>query len=244
MGRAFKTRRQVVANIPLCYYATESERPGVPKNGVERVDKVMSTSNSIATVKRVQDIFFRSIELKKEVAEGHCNVIVEMADLAVTKLMQGGKIMICGNGGSAADAQHLAAELLVRLRPHVNRGAIPAIALAMDTSSLTACGNDYSYDIYYQRMVEGLGREGDVLIGVTTSGKSKNINMALEVAREMGISTMGFLGGDGGESLKHCDKALIVPSTETGRVQEVHITAGHALMELIEDQMLERGLRS
>jgi len=164
-----------------------------------------------------------------------------MADACIDSLASGGKLLLCGNGGSAADAQHLAAELLVRLRPDVNRHGIPAIALAMDSSAMTACGNDYSYDAYYERMVRALGRKGDVLIGITTSGRSPNIVKALTAGRELGMRTLGLLGCDGGASLAQCDIGLVVPSTETGRIQECHITLGHALMELVENGLLARG---
>jgi D-sedoheptulose 7-phosphate isomerase len=189
----------------------------------------------------VKDLFQRSIEAKQKAAEAICGDVVAMAELCADRLSKGGKLLLCGNGGSAADAQHLAAEMLVRLRSDVNRAGVPAIALAMDPSSMTACGNDYSYEVYYQRMTQALGRPGDVLIGITTSGKSNNVILALKAAREMGITTLGFLGGDGGPALADCDLALIAPTRETGRVQEIHITAGHALMELIEEMLLSSG---
>ena len=148
---------------------------------------------------------------------------------------------MCGNGGSAADAQHLAAELLVRLRPHVNREGIPALALATDTSSLTACCNDYGFEVYYERMTCALGRPGDVLIGISTSGKSPNVVRPLRAAREKGMVTIGLLGGDGGPALAECDLALVVPSTVTGRIQETHIAVGHVLIEPVEDLLLEHG---
>ena len=151
------------------------------------------------------------------------------------------KIMLCGNGGSAADAQHLAAEMLVRLRPKYNREGIPAIALAQDTSTITACGNDFGYDVLYERMVSSIGKKGDCLIGITTSGNSNNILNAMQTAKKMSIKVYGFLGSGGGNALKHCDDAFIVPSYITGRIQEAHITAGHALMEYIEDKLLESG---
>ena len=187
------------------------------------------------------ELFQRSIALKQEIVAGHLDRIVGMANVCVEALAGGGKLMICGNGGSAADAQHLAAELLVRLRPHVNRDGIAAIALTMDSSTLTACGNDYGYDELFERMVMALGRPGDVLLGITTSGKSANVNRALRTARARGIRTIGLLGGDGGGALAECDVALVVPSRETGRIQESHITIGHALMELIEDGLLASG---
>jgi D-sedoheptulose 7-phosphate isomerase len=164
-----------------------------------------------------------------------------MADVCVESIAAGGKLLMCGNGGSAADAQHLAAELLVRLRSEVDRDGIPALALALDSSSMTACGNDYSYEHFYERMTATLGQPGDVLLGLTTSGKSPNVLGALKAARAKGMKTVGFLGGDGGPALALCDVAFVVPSRETGRIQEVHITAGHALMEMIEDGLLERG---
>lgn len=150
-------------------------------------------------------------------------------------------MLLCGNGGSAADAQHLAAELLVRLRPQIDRRPLPALALAMDPSTLTASANDYSFDDHFARMTEALGRPGDVLLGISTSGRSENVNRALVTARRCGLRTFGFLGGsDGGlPAAAHCDLALIVDSSETGRVQEVHLTAGHALLELVEDALLE-----
>ena len=129
----------------------------------------------------------------------------------------------------------------MRLRPHLNREGISGRSLAADTSSPTACGNDYDFDVYYERMTRTLGRPGDVLIGITTSGKSPNVVRALRAAREKGMLTIGLLGGDGGRALAECDLALVVPSTVTGRIQEVHITVGHALMELVEDLLLERG---
>ena len=149
--------------------------------------------------------------------------------------------MLCGNGGSAADAQHLAAEMLVRLRPKNNREGIPAIALAQDTSTITACGNDFGYDQLYERLVTSLGKEDDCLIGITTSGNSENVVKAMKAARNMKIKVFGFLGAGRGKALQYCDEAFIVPSDSTGRIQEVHITAGHALMEYIEDKLIESG---
>jgi len=190
---------------------------------------------------QVQGLFQASIALKQQVMETQADTIVRMAEVIFQSLRQGGKVLLCGNGGSAADAQHLAAELLVRLRPHVNREGIPALALATDTSSLTACGNDYSFEVYYERMVRTLGKPGDILIGITTSGRSPNVVRALRAAREKGMVTIGLLGGDGGAALAECDLALIVPSIVTGRIQETHVTVGHAVMELVEDLLLKRG---
>lgn len=189
----------------------------------------------------VRQLFQESIAVKQQVLDEHLDTIVTMAGAIANCLQQGGKVLLCGNGGSAADAQHLAAELLIRLRPQVNREGIPALALATDTSSLTACGNDYSFADYYERLVRALGKQVDVLIGITTSGNSPNIIGALKAARQVGMTTIGLLGSGGGLALEYCDVALIVPSNVTGRIQESHITAGHALMELVEEIMLENG---
>ena len=182
-----------------------------------------------------------SIEVKRRGMEDHSGTLVEMAVLIARSLEQGGKVLACGNGGSAADAQHLAAELLVRLRPGVDRQGIPAIALAMDPSSLTATGNDYGFEFHYERMTRALGRPGDVLIGISTSGKSPNVVRALRAARETGLMALGLLGADGGQALSECDMALVVPSDATGRIQESHIAVIHVLMELVEDMLLDSG---
>lgn len=194
----------------------------------------------------VKDLFSKSIEVKNTVLqdENLINTLVRMASEIADAIENGGKLMICGNGGSAADAQHLAAELSIRLRSDVNRQAIAAIPLAMDSSSMTACGNDYGYEYCYSRMVEALGKKEDVLLGITTSGKSPNVVKALQEARKIGIKTMGFLGGAGEPALSECDVAFVVPSPITGRVQETHITAGHALLEMVEDMLLEKGVIS
>ena len=149
--------------------------------------------------------------------------------------------MLCGNGGSAADAQHLAAEMLVRLRPNFNREGVPAITLAQDVSTITAMGNDFDYNELYERMVITLGKEGDCLIAITTSGNSKNIILAMKAAQKIGIKTFGFLGSGGGKVLEFCDDFFLVPSDNTGRIQESHITAGHALMENIENDLINSG---
>nr|WP_255575467.1 SIS domain-containing protein [Caldovatus aquaticus] len=153
-------------------------------------------------------------------------------------LRAGGKLLFCGNGGSAADAQHLATEWLVRLRARVERPSWPAIALTLDPAALTAGGNDYGFEQVFARPLAGLGRAGDVLFGITTSGRSPNVLRALETARAMGIVTVGLLGGDGGPARALCDHALVVPSAETARVQELHIALGHAVLELLEDRLV------
>jgi D-sedoheptulose 7-phosphate isomerase len=187
-------------------------------------------------------LFEESIQTKQRVIEENILINLEkIGDEIFDAIKLGNKMMLCGNGGSAADAQHLAAEMLVRLRPNNNRAGISAIALAQDTSTITACGNDFGYDKLYERMVHSLGREGDILIGITTSGNSENIILAMKQARKIGIKVFGFLGCDGGKALKYCDEAFIVPSDDTGRIQESHITAGHALMEYVEDALIKDG---
>ena len=149
--------------------------------------------------------------------------------------------MICGNGGSAADAQHLVAEFLIRLTSDVNRQGIPAISLAQDSSTLTACLNDYGPDVIFKRVMSSLAQEGDILLAISTSGNSKNIIEVLKYANSRGIYSLGFLGGDGGKALEYCNSAFIVPSTSTARIQESHITAGHALLQYVEDKLIEEG---
>jgi len=188
-----------------------------------------------------KQLFEESVKTKQSCIEQGFQSLEAMGNQITQSIQSGNKLMLCGNGGSAADAQHLAAEMLVRLRPKNNREGIPAIALAQDTSTITACGNDFGYDQLYERVVTSLGKEGDCLIGITTSGNSENVIKAMKVAKGMKIKVYGFLGAGGGEALRYCDEAFVVPSDNTGRIQEVHITAGHALMEYIEDRLIESG---
>jgi len=191
-------------------------------------------------VEKCKLLFQESIKVKAEIiSSGILESIEVMGIQSALSIQKQRKIMLCGNGGSAADAQHLAAEMLIRLRPNNNRIGIPAIALAQDTSTITACGNDFGYNKLYERMVQSLGYNGDVLIAITTSGNSENIILAMKQARKMGIKVFGFLGSGGGKALELCDEAFVVPSDNTGRIQESHITAGHALMEFIEDKLVE-----
>ena len=156
------------------------------------------------------------------------------------KIKLGGKLMLCGNGGSAADAQHLSAEYLVRLRPNVNRKPIPAISLAQDTSTLTACGNDYDFSDVFRRPFQALAKKNDVLIAITTSGNSLNVIKVLKDAHSKKITTIGFLGGSGGKCKKFCDIKLIVPSKSTARIQECHIFLGHFIFEQVENLLLKK----
>jgi D-sedoheptulose 7-phosphate isomerase len=176
--------------------------------------------------------------LRRRLATEAAGTVLAVVGACEAALRGGGKLMFCGNGGSAADAQHLATELTVRLRSRVERPSYPALALAADPATLTAGGNDYGFEQVFARPLRGLGRAGDVLFGITTSGRSPNVLRALEAAREMGIVTIGLLGGDGGPARALCDHALVVPSGETARIQEVHIALGHAVLELLEDRLV------
>jgi D-sedoheptulose 7-phosphate isomerase len=176
--------------------------------------------------------------LRRRVAADMTAAVIGVVDACEATMRAGGKLLFCGNGGSAADAQHLATEWVVRLRSKVERPSWPAIALTLDATALTAAGNDYGFEDVFARPLSGLGRAGDVLFGITTSGRSPNVLRALETARGMGIVTVGLLGGDGGPARALCDHPLIVPSTETARIQELHITLGHVVLELLEDRLV------
>jgi D-sedoheptulose 7-phosphate isomerase len=164
--------------------------------------------------------------------------VIRVVDACEASMRGGGKLFFCGNGGSAADSQHLATEWLVRLRSKVERPSWPAIALTLDPTAITAGGNDYGFDEVFARPLSGLGRKGDVLFGITTSGRSANVLRALETARGMGIVTVGLLGGDGGPARALCDHPLVIPSDVTARIQEAHIALGHAVLELLEDRLV------
>ena len=150
------------------------------------------------------------------------------------------KILLCGNGGSAADAQHLAAEFLVRLHPNVNRKPLAAISLATDISSITACGNDYNFDYIFSRNLEALYKSGDVVIVISTSGNSKNILKVLEFCKKKKLITIGFLGNDGGKAKKICNIPIIVNSKITARIQESHIFLGHFILEKVENLLMKK----
>ena len=167
------------------------------------------------------------LKLKKLTPE-----IVKLCEVCINSMKNGGKIMFCGNGGSAADSQHLAAELVGRYK--MNRPALNSIALTTDTSILTAIGNDFGYDTIFERQVEGLGHKGDVLIGLSTSGNSKNVLLAMDKAKAMGITTVAFTGESGGKMKQQADIAINVPSNTTNNIQEMHISVGHILCGYIE----------
>ncbi len=178
------------------------------------------------------DIFYESANTKKDFVEEYAEDIINFGILLGKRLKLGNKVMICGNGGSAADAQHFAAEIVGRFE--AERKAYPAIALTTDTSALTAIGNDYGFDKVFSRQVEGLGQKGDILIGISTSGNSQNVIEAVNVAKDMGIFTVGFLGKDGGKLKDIVDKAFIVRHQKTARIQETHLTLEHALCKVID----------
>lgn len=164
--------------------------------------------------------------------------IETVARVCTDTLRAGNKIMFCGNGGSAADSQHLAAELVGRYK--LNRPAMNALALTVDTSILTAVGNDYGYDTVFARQLEGVGRAGDLLVGLSTSGNSRNIVLAMELARSMDIRTVAFTGRGGGAMKDEADFCIAVPSDATNNIQEMHIAVGHLVCELIEQEMYGR----
>lgn len=167
------------------------------------------------------------LELQKDAAK-----VVEISQVCLDALQKGNKIIWCGNGGSAAQAQHLAAELVGRYK--INRPAMNSVSLTVNTSTLTAIGNDYGYDVIFSRQLEGIGKKGDVLIGLSTSGASKNVLLAFEQARKMGIKTVALLGINGGITSGIADISLCVPGNTSAHIQEMHITVGHLICDLIE----------
>lgn len=178
------------------------------------------------------------VEHEKTVADTKAAVseaFGRLAEACTDSLRQGGKILFFGNGGSAADAQHLAAELVVRYR--INGRALAAIALSTDTSTLTACANDYSYDDIFSRQVEALARPGDVAIGISTSGNSPNVLKALRAARDLGCVAAALAGRDGGKLVGLADPLVVVPSAVTARIQEMHIVIGHTLCDVLEQRL-------
>ena len=176
----------------------------------------------------------QTIKTKKSLLKLDKN-IDKIIKIIYKKIKSGGKILICGNGGSAADAQHLVAEFVVRLRPHINRNPIAAMSLVGDTSTITACGNDFNFDQIFRRNLEALGSKKDILLVISTSGNSKNILEVLKCAKKMKIVSMGFLGNKGGLAKKYCDHRLIVDSDNVARIQESHIFLGHYIFEKVED---------
>lgn len=185
---------------------------------------------------KIKNIISESIAVKTKILQDDklMKDVEVIAGLMVDALKRGNRIYFCGNGGSAADAQHLAAEFSGRF--YTDRDALPAEALHCNTSYLTAVANDYSYDVVYARLIKGIGLKGDFLVGLSTSGNSGNILKAFEVARERGITTVGFTGATGGKMKELSDYLVNVPSTDTPRIQESHIMVGHIICQLVEEQ--------
>jgi len=185
---------------------------------------------------KIKSLVSESIAVKNKVLSDPnlLNVVGETIPVIISALKKGNRIYFCGNGGSAADAQHLAAEFSGRF--YIDRDALPAEALHCNTSYLTAVANDYSYDLVYARLVKGITQKGDVLIGLSTSGNSANILKAFEVAKEKGVITIGFTGETGGKMKSVSDYLINVPSKDTPRIQESHILLGHIICQLVEEQ--------
>lgn len=165
--------------------------------------------------------------------------VAAAAAACVAAIRRGGKVMFCGNGGSAADAQHLAAELVGRYK--LDRAALPALSLTVDTSVLTAVANDYGFETVFERQVEALGETGDVLVGLSTSGNSPDVVRAFAKADEMGVETIALTGADGGAMAKAADIVVAVPATETNHIQELHIAVGHLVCGLVEAEICGKG---
>lgn len=181
---------------------------------------------------RIKDILLESIQVKEELLRTKISQILEITEVIVDALKKNGKVILFGNGGSASDSQHIAAELVGRFKK--DRTALAAIALTTNTSVLTSLANDYGYEIVFAKQIEALGQKNDVAIGISTSGKAKNVASGIKQAKKMGIKTIALTGGDGGELVKLADISLVVPSSVTARIQEAHITIGHIICELIE----------
>jgi D-sedoheptulose 7-phosphate isomerase len=163
--------------------------------------------------------------------------ILKAANILSEVYRNGSKLLLCGNGGSAADCQHIATELMIRLNHHIQRPALPAIALTTDTSNLTAGGNDIGFENVFARNVEGLGNKGDALIAISTSGNSGNVIKAVDMAHKKGMKVIGLLGGDGGKLKPIVDLPVVIPSSNVQRIQEGHITVAHIICELVEDEL-------
>jgi D-sedoheptulose 7-phosphate isomerase len=190
---------------------------------------------------KIKDIIQESINVKAAIVKDETliNTLHSCVTDIVTAFKNGNKVLFCGNGGSAADAQHLAAEFSGRF--YTDRDALPAEALHVNTSYLTAVANDYSYDVVYSRIIKGIGKKGDVLVGLSTSGNSGNIVKAFEMAKEKGMTTIGLTGASGGKMKELSDYLLNVPSSDTPRIQESHILLGHIICQLVEEQYFNVG---
>lgn len=185
----------------------------------------------------ILDSLKESSDVKLKIFEKCKEEIDKVADVLVKAVLESKKILFCGNGGSAADSQHIATEFMIRLSHDLDRPAIGAIALTTDSSNLTAGGNDIGFDNVFARGIEGIGNEGDVLIGISTSGNSQNVILAMRKAKEKKLLTVGLLGKTGGKLLGECDYSICIPSENVQRIQEGHITVGHILCEITEREV-------
>jgi len=183
---------------------------------------------------RIVRIFDEHARLQKEFLKHNTEMLAQVTEVLLQAFRKGRTVYFFGNGGSAADAQHLAAEFVNRFR--LDRHALPALALNVDTSVLTSIANDFGYDRVFARQIEAFGRPDDVAVGLSTSGASPNVIEGIRLARKQGLVTVGFSGGDGGALLRETDHCLVVPSKTTARVQEMHILAGHAICDLVEQE--------
>lgn len=182
---------------------------------------------------RIKEFLYESAAVKKAVADTLSDKILEAINIARTTYRNGGKMLLMGNGGSAGDAQHIAAEFIGRYKKE--RKPVAAIALTVDSSILTCVGNDYGYENVFARQVEGLAKKEDVVIAISTSGNSENVIRGVEKAREIGAKTIGLLGKQGGKLKDKVDLAIVVPSSDTARIQEAHITIGHIICEILDE---------
>lgn len=189
------------------------------------------------SIERIKKALKDSAELKLRISDTMAEQVSEAAKSISDAVDKGNKVMFCGNGGSAADSQHLAAELVVRLTGESNRKALPGIALTTDTSILTAASNDFGFENLFSRQIEALGVKGDVLVVLSTSGNSLNLINAVETARNSGLYIIGLLGSGGGKLGSLVDIPLIVPSNDTQRIQEAHITIGHIIISQVEEEL-------
>jgi D-sedoheptulose 7-phosphate isomerase len=186
--------------------------------------------------KKIEDIIRESVAVKTKVLNDPALIgrVVEIVDLIVRRFREGRHLYFCGNGGSAADAQHLAAEFSGRF--YIDRDALPSEALHCNTSYMTAVANDYSYDVIYSRLIKGIGKHDDILVGMSTSGNSANILKAFQTAREKGITTIGMTGEGGGKLAALSDHLIAIPSRNTPRIQEAHMLLGHIICQLVEEK--------
>jgi len=187
--------------------------------------------------KFITESLTQSSETKLKILKECSDDILSASELLIDAFRKGNKLLLCGNGGSAADCQHIAAELVIRLSHKIKRPALPAISLTTDTSYLTAGGNDIGFENVFARGVEGLGNIGDALIAISTSGNSENIIKAVQMAKSKVMKTIGFLGGNGGKLKSLVDHSIIIPSSNVQRIQEGHITVAHIICEIIEEEL-------